>query len=259
MKTARHVPGAPCWAELCTPDTAAAHAFYSDLFNWDTALADAPPGAYVLLTMRDELIGGMKLAESEPSATWEIYFTSKDLASTGNAVEAAGGSVVSPPTKVFDRGSAAYYLAPDGGGFGAWQPDRHAGVSVMREPGALSWFELSTPDTERAVSFYTDVFDWTLTRHAFGGSSYIDLETRGGAVPFGGIMPLEADGIPIQWTPYFTAHSADATADRALDLGGSVISAPKTLANIGRISMLRDPQGAAFSVISRPGGGWTTA
>ncbi len=249
MKTVRHLPGAPCWAELVTPDVELALAFYRDLFRWDGATG-LP---YVTLTLRQELIGAMKRAADGEGAVWDIYFTSEDLAATSQAVEQAGGRVVAPASQVFDRGSAAYYLAPDGAGFGAWQPNSRAGVGLMREPGALSWFELATPEPEHAVSFYTDVFGWTSTKHAHGNSSYIDLEAPGAAIPFGGITSRAADAIPIQWTPYFTAHDADAAASRAADLGGSVITAPATLNNVGRLATLRDPQGAVFAAVSRPG------
>jgi predicted enzyme related to lactoylglutathione lyase len=255
MKTANHPSGGPCWAELSTPDVAAAHAFYGNVLSWDSAPSGSPGDQYATLTLHGELIGAMTLADGGSAPRWDLYFTSEDLASTSKAVEAAGGCIASAAMQVLDRGSVAMYRAPDGAEFGAWQPGDRVGFGVMREPGAPSWFELNTPDTERATSFYTEVFGWTPTLHAFGDFNYTDVKARDGAMDFGGITPRSAawpDVVPVQWTPYFAVRDADATAARALELHGSVVSAPKTLDGIGRVATFLDPHGAAFSVISYP-------
>ncbi|MEA2193594.1 MAG: uncharacterized protein QOG42_28 [Solirubrobacteraceae bacterium] len=254
MKIATHLPGGPCWAELSTPDVGVAHAFYGGLFGWEGMSADSQAAPYMTLTLHGELTGAMRLAADVP-ASWDIYFTSQDLAWTSTMVEAAGGRVVSAARQVLDRGSSAYFRAPDGAGFGAWQPGARAGVGLMREPGALAWFELNTPDPGLATSFYTDVFGWLSTSHANGDFTYTDLKVPGATMEFGGITPRLAGwpkAVPIQWTPYFAVQDADATAAKASELGGAVASAPRTVGNIGRIAALLDPHGAAFSAISAP-------
>lgn len=96
------------------------------------------------------------------------------------------GRVVSPPAKVSVAGSAAVYEAPDGAVFGAWEPDKHPGSGLVREPGALSWFGLSTPDVDGAKAFYAQVFGWTAAVPPAGGA-VAHLTFVGGVAEFGGI------------------------------------------------------------------------
>src|ERR671923_88778 len=44
--------------------------------------------------------------------------------------------------------------------FQMWQPKRHTGARILREPGALCWTELATRDTTAAKKFYTSLFGW---------------------------------------------------------------------------------------------------
>jgi predicted enzyme related to lactoylglutathione lyase len=59
-------------------------------------------------------------------------------------------------------------------------------------------------------------------------------------------------GTPNHWHVYFAIADADATAARATELGGSVLVPPFDTP-VGRIAVLRDPQGAVFSVLQPAG------
>ena len=52
-----------------------------------------------------------------------------------------------------------------------------------------------------------------------------------------------------QWGVYFRVNDCDATVSKALDHGGLVLIPPTDIAGVGRLSRLRDPSGADFSVI----------
>jgi hypothetical protein len=55
-------------------------------------------------------------------------------------------------------------------------------------------------------------------------------------------------GVPSHWHVYFGTDDADATAAKAVELGGSIVVPPFDTP-VGRIAVLSDPQGAMFSVI----------
>ena len=67
----------------------------------------------------------------------------------------------------------------------------------------------------------------------------------------GGVMaaPPEMGDAPSHWMIYITVEGCDATVEKAKSLGGKVCLPPTDLPEIGRFSVLMDPQGAAFSVI----------
>ncbi|MCX3062902.1 VOC family protein [Streptomyces beihaiensis] len=245
MKITRHPAGAPCWADLDTPDVAAARTFYGSLFGWQAL--ELPTG-YVNFTKHGEkIVGAVKLrAGQEHSAGWSVYFMSDDLNATTKAVEAAGGRVVSPPTKVSVAGSAAVYGAPDGGVFGAWEPDKHPGSGLVREPGTPSWYGLSSPAPDEARAFYARVFDWTAAAPPAGGTA-AQLKFSGGVAHFGGI----AHGSPdvAGWTLHFGVEDIDVAVAQAIELGGTVVAAPAAAPGVGRTAVLKDPAGVTFALI----------
>ncbi|MFJ8532115.1 VOC family protein [Streptomyces sp. NPDC093591] len=246
MKITRHLPGAPCWADLDTPDVASARAFYSSLFGWD---ALELPGGYVNFTLRGEkIVGAIKLKEGEEhSAGWSVYFMTDDLTETTKAVEAAGGSVVSPPRKVSVAGSAAVYTAPDGAVFGAWEPDKHPGSGMVYEPGTPSWFGLSTSDVDGSTAFFAQVFGWTAVAPTAGDTARVTA--AGASAEFGGIT--NGSAIFPGWTLHFGVEDIDTASATAVSLGGRVISSPTDVTGVGRCAVLKDPSGVTFALVTR--------
>jgi hypothetical protein len=76
--------------------------------------------------------------------------------------------------------------------------------------------------------------------------------------PVGGLMDLPAEarkmGATPRWMGYVDVSDVDATADRIKRLGGAVY-VPATDSNIGRISVVADPQTTTFGLIKglKPG------
>lgn len=245
MKITRHPAGAPCWADLDTPDVASARSFYGSLFGWQSLEL---PSGYVNFTLREEkIVGAVKLREGqEHSAGWSVYFMSDDLNGTTKAVEEAGGRVVSPPMKVSVAGSAAVYAAPDGAVFGAWEPDKHPGSGLVREPGTPSWFALSSPDTDGATAFYAQVFGWAATVPPRGGAA-AHLTFVGGVAQFGGITSGPEAGAG--WTLHFGVEVVEGAVAQAVALGGTVVSAPSDAPGVGRVAVLKDPVGVTFALV----------
>jgi hypothetical protein len=62
-------------------------------------------------------------------------------------------------------------------------------------------------------------------------------------------MTLPDDSMPAQWQPYVAVDDADRTTAKAKELGGSALVEPMDVSNVGRIAVLRDPQGAVFGII----------
>ena len=57
------------------------------------------------------------------------------------------------------------------------------------------------------------------------------------------------DEVPAHWLVYFTVDDADATADKAKELGGTVAFGPEDIPDVGRFAVLHDPAGAIFSIL----------
>lgn len=68
----------------------------------------------------------------------------------------------------------------------------------------------------------------------------------------GGMLQMtEAWGeSPSHWMMYFQVADCDASAALAERLGGAVLFAPRDIPPVGRFAVVRDPQGAVFSIVA---------
>jgi predicted enzyme related to lactoylglutathione lyase len=82
------------------------------------------------------------------------------------------------------------------------------------------------------------------------GDDYTCLMVEGR--PVGGAFPPPMEGIPPHWEVYFNVDDADATAERAGELGGEVLQAPWDVVGVGRMAILKDPQGAILGLMQNP-------
>ena len=62
-------------------------------------------------------------------------------------------------------------------------------------------------------------------------------------------MTLPYDSMPAHWQPYVAVDDPDRTTAKATELGGSALMEPMDVPNVGRIAVLRDPQGAVLGII----------
>ena len=117
----------------------------------------------------------------------------------------------------------------------------------MRNPhGSFIWYELLTSDTESASRFYADVLGWQSTP-ADGEIAGYRILTHG-KDGVGGMMQAP-DGVRPGWLGYIGVDDVDAAVAGITAAGGSLQMPARDLANVDRIAMVADPQGAPFYVM----------
>jgi uncharacterized protein len=116
-------------------------------------------------------------------------------------------------------------------------------------PGVPCWVDTSQPDPEGAVAFYAGLFGWDFRDAMPPGSpgKYFIARLRDGDVAAVGSQPQGAPPAAA-WNTYIWVESADATASKVLDAGGSVVTEPFDVGDAGRMAVCTDPEGAAFCV-----------
>ncbi|MDR3484010.1 MAG: VOC family protein [Bradyrhizobium sp.] len=116
--------------------------------------------------------------------------------------------------------------------------------------GRFAWYELITTDVAAAQAFYTKVVGWGAQDASTPGLPYT-LFTAGKA-SVSGLMELPDEarrkGATPRWMGYVSVKDVDATADRLKVLGGAVY-VPPTNSNIGRISVVADPQTSNLALV----------
>jgi uncharacterized protein len=123
-------------------------------------------------------------------------------------------------------------------------------VDVVDHHGRFVWYELLTTDTVAAKAFYAGVVGWQAQDASTPDLAYT-LFTDGTA-PVSGLMDLPQEaremGATPRWIGYVGVNDVDATADQLKHLGGTVY-VPPTNSNIGRISVVADPQTATLALV----------
>jgi predicted enzyme related to lactoylglutathione lyase len=116
-------------------------------------------------------------------------------------------------------------------------------------PGVPCWVDTSQPDPEAAVDFYSGLFGWEFEDVMPPGAEgkYFIARLRGGDVAAVGSIPESASPMAM-WNTYVWVESADETATEVRDAGGRVVAEPFDVMDSGRMAVLTDPEGAAFSV-----------
>ncbi len=252
-----YAPGTPSYVDLATTDPAAAKDFYGALFGWtfeDTPTDDAG-NVYTMALLQGQIAAGLTaqppaMRDAGAPPMWNTYVSVSDVDATTAKVDAAGGSVFSPPFDVMDAGRMSVVADPTGAVLCTWQPKNTPGAGVVNEPGAFSWNELLTPDVDRAAAFYHELFAWNTRTQAMGPMKYTEFLL--GDQSIAGAQPPPMEGIPPVWTVYFTVANTDQTLADAKSRGAQALVEATDIPP-GRFAVLTDPQGAAFNIIQPPG------
>jgi predicted enzyme related to lactoylglutathione lyase len=124
-------------------------------------------------------------------------------------------------------------------------------IGLVNQLGHFAWYELLTTDVAAAGAFYGKVIGWGGKDTSTPELAYTLLTA--GDVPVGGLMEIPEEGRRLgatpRWVGYVAVDDIGATATQIRRLGGGVLL-PPTDSNIGRVSVVADPQKATFALVS---------
>ena len=252
------------WAELMTPDTAAAGTFYSDVVGWSIKemKMDGMPSYYLFETGAGDAcqgIGGMMTfppeLEGKLPPNWTGYVAVDDVDQTARDFVSEGGKVQRPPEDIPGIGRFAVVADPHGAVICIMTPlpmDNPPPVQPMTTPGHVGWHELYAGNGDEAFAFYAKVFGWT-KHHDFDMGEmgvYRIFAERAGGEPVGGIM-TKPPTVPVPcWSYYFNVDAIDAAITRITTGGGTVVHGPMEVPGNSWIVQATDPQGAFFALVA---------
>ena len=250
-----YAPGTFSWVDLATTNAEAAKKFYTGLFGWSTV--DIPAGETGVYTMCQ--LGGKEVAAlyqmgPEQSAQgipphWMSYVSVANAAESAKKAKSLGGQLLMEPGDVMDAGRMALIQDPVGAVVALWEPRTHIGAKLANEPGTFTWNELATTDTEKSSEFYTKLFDWKTEVYEMPSGPYTTFinQDRMNA----GMMKMteEWGDAPPHWLVYFAVADCERSTEKAKELGAEILVPPMEAGEVGRFSVIQDPQGAVFSII----------
>jgi predicted enzyme related to lactoylglutathione lyase len=109
------------------------------------------------------------------------------------------------------------------------------------------WHELYSPSAEQAADFYTSVLGWTVQDYPMGDMGTYKMLVNNGT-PVCGVMGTAnspgMEDIPPQWSTYIGVDDVDARLAKATAAGATIIVQPMDVPSVGRMALIKDPQGA---------------
>lgn len=248
----KHTAGTVSWVDLMAWDLEKAQDFYGALFGWTFGPSVKENGYYTMaLTQGSEVAALMPRPKDSPApSAWNVYFSVESVDRSVARLKELGGKVMMEPMDVMEAGRMAFCQDPTGAAFGFWQPNKFNGAGRVNEPGAMTWYEAKTRDGAKAVAFYKDLFGMTADKMPGEEMQYWVLKKDSGEAA--GVMQLDTKtpaNVPAHWMVTFAVSNTDEAAATVARKGGTVIMAPFD-SPYGRISIVADPGGAAFGVIT---------
>lgn len=238
------------WFECYTSDVERARVFYSELFGWTIDPMEMSDGSiYQLIKSGQTGIGGlMSLASEHPTDPfWLSYLSVANVDEIARRVVSEGGTSVQQGFDVPGVGRIAVVQDPQRAILALFKGET-GDPEEAEGPGSWWWNELWTSSDEDALKFYRTVFGYSQDSMETGEDTYYVLMQ--GDLPRGGLMQSPDDRLQPNWLPYVRVEDCDITSERATTLGGSVLSPPSDIPNVGRAVILSDPVGAMIAAIA---------
>ena len=244
VSTVASTVGKFVWHEQVSADPSKAQAFYTELFGWSTEVFKAGETDYTMISSGGQSHGGFgKAMEGAPPPHWLSHVRVTGLEETIEKAKSAGGKLAAGPFEMSEVGRVAIIADPQGAYISAYEPEQDGPGTE----GVFVWDELGTTDADGAQHFYEEVFGWTTSDM---GPEYGGYRTfNRGDTGIAGLMALPDASMQPHWQPYVAVEDVDATAAKADELGAATLVEPMDVPNVGRIAVVRDPQGATFGII----------
>lgn len=255
MEEVKYLNGEFCWSDLGTSDLESSKKFYAGLFGWrvkDTSTGDS---VYSMCYLQDKIVCALYSLNSEDLEDilphWLSYIKVDNLNVTAEKVEPSGGKLIVPPMDVVDVGRMAIIQDADGATVGLWEPKSHKGAEITNVPNSICWNELATLDEACEKKFYNKVFNWGFKSEPMIVGEYTTFTLKDKMTAGMMVMPKELRimNIPPHWLIYFEVENCDESVKKAESLDGLVLQPATDIPDMGRFSVIQDPQGAAFGII----------
>lgn len=248
MANSTHSSGRFVWHELLTSNPKASAAFYGELVGWKTREQDMGGMKYTLISSNGTDIGGIVAPPPGAPTSWLGYCTVADVDKALKRARELGGTVAMEAMDVPTVGRFAVIKDSVGAVVAPIRMEQEAPESdAPPAAGTFCWNELLASDPKSAVAFHREVFGWTSEDKDMGPMGVYHVLKRGDRMA-AGIMKPSLAGMPSFWLSYVAVDDVDNSTKRAERLTAKVVIAPTDIPQIGRFSVITDPQGAAVAL-----------
>jgi uncharacterized protein len=255
--TEHHV-GKMIWADLVTPDLAAAERFYGGLFGWTFRTIHTGSSDYAVALADGRPVGGLfqkpiPAGEHRQSA-WLTFLAVSDVDGAKRAALAHGATLVSDSKNYPARGRQAVLSDPDGAVFAILASSSGDPPDFLAEPGEWIWSALLSHDPGAAAAFYQQVFSFDVFDLASDdGLEHVILSSDDFARASVNSLPADSKRRHSHWLNFVRVTDTVGMAAKVVASGGRVLVDPHVGRHGGQVAVVADPAGAPFGLME-----WTS-
>lgn len=256
--TAQSMPGRIIWHDLLTTDIDASQAFYGELFGWQfeelpLSFGVGRSSKYLLIRNNGRLIGGMvdtsHVGDKVNNSQWIAVMSTADVSVAVEQVKGAGGTVLTPPTDLNERGRIAI-VTDDAGAVFALLETRYGDPEERpARPGDFFWDEVWTSDINAATTFYSALAPFEQVSRPTSEGRYQALAL--GGKPHFGLLQEPIPGLKPTWAPYIKVADMS-ILDRVTQAGGQVALPAEQRPLGGEVALILGPSGAGVALQTWP-------
>ena len=257
--TTEHHVGKMVWADLVTPDLAAAERFYGGLFGWTFRNIHTGSTDYAVALADGRPVGGLfqkpiPAGEHRQSA-WLTFLSVSDVDAAKRAALAHGAKLVSDSKSYPARGRQAVLSDPDGAVFAILASSSGDSPDFLAEPGEWIWSSLLAHDPGATAAFYQEVFSFDVFDLASDdGLEHVILSGDDLARASVNSLPADSKRRHSHWLNFVRVTDTVGMAAKVVASGGRVLVDPHVDRHGGQVAVVADPAGAPFGLME-----WTSA
>jgi predicted enzyme related to lactoylglutathione lyase len=249
-----HHAGKMVWADLITPDLAAAEKFYGGLFGWTFQPVHAGDVNYAVAMLDGRPIGGL-VEKAIPTgqhkqSAWLTFLAASDVDSVKKVAVSHGAKVLADIKSYPMRGRQIVLSDPEGAVFALLASSSGDTPDYLAANGDWIWTSLHAKDAGAEAAFYQnllgyDVFDLP----SDDGMEHLVLSTDNYARASANDLARGSARRHSHWLNFVRVENAAESAAKAAAMGGRVLVEPRVDRNGGMLAVVADPAGAPFGLM----------
>jgi hypothetical protein len=252
--TAEHHSGKMVWADLTTPDLAAAEKFYGGLFGWTFQRIRAGEVNYAVAMLDGRPVGGMVEkpipAGQHQQSAWLTFLATNNV-DDGKKVAVSHGAKVLADIKSYPmRGRQCVLSDPEGAVFALLASSSGDTPDYLPATGDWIWSSLHAKDAGTEAAFYQnllgyDVFDLP----SDDGLEHVILSTDDYARASANDLARGSARRHSHWLNFVRVANTAETTAKVVAMGGRVLVEPRVDRHGGMVAVVADPAGAPFGLM----------
>jgi predicted enzyme related to lactoylglutathione lyase len=256
--SSEHHVGKVVWADLVTPDLAAAERFYGALFGWTFQSIHTGDTDYAVALLDGRPVGGLIQKPIPPGehrqSAWLCFIAVHDVDSAKRAALAHGARVVSDAKSYPVRGRQAVLADPEGAVFAVLASSSGDPPDFLAAPGEWIWSSLLSKDAGAEAAFYQSIFAYDVFDLASDdGLEHVILSSDDYARGSVNAFPADSARRHSHWLNFIRVDNTVDAAAKVTAAGGRILVEPHLDRHGGQVAVVADPAGAPFGLME-----WTS-